>query len=372
MPPARSFRDTTRHMNRLKVALIGCGWAGELQMTRGFDLLPELFEVTVCCSRHADGRRSFSAKHHIPRDTNSFDEVLAMRDIDVVSICTPPPLHHDMIVAALAADKYVICEKPLVSSLWQLDAIIDADRRAMARVMPIFQYRFGSAIPKLKEIIGSGLAGRPYVASVETLLRRTADYYRVEWRGKFATELGGVLVTQAIHNHDLLLHLMGPVSSLAAFKATLVNPVEVEDCAAACLRLESGALASLTATLGSARPSTRMRLCFERATFERQCFDAATSQLAEEPWNFTASDPDVTAAIRQIMTRPADGPAGFASQFLAFHQALAEDGPLPVTLTDARRALELITGMFHSEDSDSIVALPITSNHPKYRSWAPQ
>jgi predicted dehydrogenase len=359
-------------MNRLRVALIGCGWAGELQMARGFSLLPELFAVTVCCSRDADRRRSFAARHRIPRDVQSLDEVLAMRDVDVVSICTPPALHYEMILAALAADKYVICEKPLVSSLSQLDAIIDADRRASDRVMPIFQYRFGSAIPKLKEIIGSGLAGRPYVASVETLLRRRADYYRVEWRGKFATELGGVLVTQAIHNHDLLLYLMGPASSVAAFKATLVNPVEVEDCAAACLRLESGALVSLAATLGSARPSSRMRLCFERATFERQCFDEATSRLAEEPWTFTVSDPGVADAIDKIMAGPADGPTGFAGQFLAFHQALAEDGPLPVTLTDARRVLDLITGMFHSQDTGSMVALPITEGHPKYRSWAPR
>ncbi len=359
-------------MNRLRVAIIGCGWAGELQMSRGFGLLPALFEVTVCCSRDVDRRKSFAARHRIPRDVQSFDEILAMRDVDVVSICTPPRLHHEMILAAFAADKYVICEKPLVSSLWELDSIIEADRRTLNRVMPIFQYRFGSAIPKLKEIIGSGLAGRPYVASVETLLRRTADYYRVEWRGKFATELGGVLVTQAIHNHDLLLHLMGPVSSVAAFKATRVNPVEVEDCAVAALRLESGALASLTATLGSARPSSRMRLCFERVTFERQCFDDATSRLAEEPWDFTVSDPRVADAIGAIMARPAEGPTGFAGQFSAFHAAVAEDGPLPVTLQDARLALDLITGLFHSQDSGGAVALPITNGHPKYRSWAPR
>lgn len=359
-------------MNRLRVAIIGCGWAGELQMERGFGLLPELFEVTVCCSRDMNRRKSFAAKYQIPRDVPSFDDVLTMQDIDVVSICTPPRLHHEMILAAFAADKYVICEKPLVSSLWELDSIIDADSRTMKRVMPIFQYRFGSGIPKLKEVIGSGLAGRPYVASVETLLRRTADYYRVEWRGKFATELGGVLVTQAIHNHDLLLHLMGPVSSVAAFKATRVNPVEVEDCAVAALRLESGALASLTATLGSARPSSRMRLCFERVTFERQCFDAATSHLAEEPWNFTVSDPSVAEAISEIMARPAHGPIGFASQFSAFHNAVAKDAPLPVTLKDARLALDLITGLFDSQDGGASVALPITSHHPKYRSWAPQ
>lgn len=356
-------------MSRLKVAIVGCGWAGDLQMTRGFNPLPDLFEVSACCSRRAEGRQAFAARYNIPHQTACLEEVLAMPDIDVVSICTPPPLHHAMILASLDADKHVICEKPLVGSLQQLDDVVAAERQTRRRVMPIFQYRFGSAIPKIKEIIGSGLAGQLYTASVETLLRRSADYYRVEWRGKFATELGGVLVTQAIHNHDLLLHLLGPVASVTAFKATRVNPIEVEDCATASLRLESGALASITATLGSVRPSTRMRLCFERVTFERQCFDEATSQLAEEPWEFTAVDPDCAAAIGAAMERPRQGYSGFAGQFAGFHQAIGQGTPLPVSLQDARRSLELISAMFHSAETGQHVSLPLPNTHPRYGGW---
>ena len=356
-------------MTRLRVAIIGCGWAGDLQMTRGFTPLPELFEISVCCSRQADRRQAFAARYNIPRQAGRLEDVLAMPDIDVVSICTPPPLHYTMILASLAADKHVICEKPLVGSLQQLDDVAAAVLQSDRHVMPIFQYRFGAAIPKLREIIGSGLAGRAYTASVETLLRRTADYYRVEWRGKFATELGGVLVTQAIHNHDLLLHLLGPASSAAALKATRVNPIEVEDCAVASLRLESGALVSITATLGSIRPSTRIRLCFERVSFERQCFGDATSQLAEEPWEFTAADPGSAAAIGAIMERPTQGHSGFAGQFAAFHQTVEHGTPLPVTLQDARRSLELISVLFHSAETGQQVSLPLSNTHPRYSGW---
>lgn len=356
-------------MNRLRVAIIGCGWAGDLQMTGGFTQLPELFDVTVCCSRHSEGRHAFATRYNVPRQAASLDDVLNMPDVDVVSICTPPPLHHDMILASLAEGKHVICEKPLVASLQQLDDIAEAERGAGGRIMPIFQYRFGPAIPKLKEIIESGMAGRPYTASVETLLRRSADYYRVAWRGKFATELGGVLVTQAIHNHDLLLYLMGPVVSVSAFKATRVNPIEVEDCAVGSLRLESGALASITATLGSVRPSTRMRLCFEHVAFERQCFDDATSQLADEPWAFTAANPGSAGALQAIMDRPTHQHRGFAGQFAGFHNAIRCDGPLPVTLQDARGSLELITALFESARTGQQVSLPIPATHPRYSSW---
>jgi predicted dehydrogenase len=356
-------------MSRLRVAIIGCGWAGDLQMTRGFTQLPDLFEVYVCCSRGAAGRQAFAARYNIALQAERLEAVLAMPDIDVVSICTPPPLHHSMILASLAADKHVICEKPLVGSLQQLDEVVSAERKTNRRVMPIFQYRFGGAVSKLREIIGSGLAGRPYAASVETLLRRSADYYRVEWRGKFATELGGVLVTQAIHNHDLLLHLLGPVSSVAALKSTRVNPIEVEDCAVASLCLESGALVSIMATLGSVRPSSRIRLCFEHVSFERQCFDGATSQLAEEPWEFAAANPDSAGAITAIMQRPASGHSGFAGQFVGFHRAVQRGTPLPVTLQDARRSLELISALFHSAETGQQVSLPLPNTHPTYSGW---
>ena len=76
------------------------------------------------------------------------------------------------------------------------------------------------------------------------------------------TERGGVLLMHAIHSHDLMTWLIGPVASVFARTATRVNPVEVEDCAVASLVMQSGALASFAATLGSQREISRLRLCF--------------------------------------------------------------------------------------------------------------
>src|SRR5204862_4365386 len=114
----------------------------------------------------------------------------------------------------------------------------------------------------------AGIAGKPYLATVETAWRRSAQYYETPWRGRLATELGGVLLTHAIHSHDLLTYLMGPVASVFARTATRVNAVEVEDCAVASLVMQSGALVSLAATLGSQKEISRLRLCFEHVTFE--------------------------------------------------------------------------------------------------------
>ena len=80
--------------------------------------------------------------------------------------------------------------------------------------MPIFQYRFGDGVEKAKRIIDAGIAGKPYVGTRRDASgSATPDYYAVPWRGKWATELGGVLVTHAMHLHDMALPDGGPVAA---------------------------------------------------------------------------------------------------------------------------------------------------------------
>jgi predicted dehydrogenase len=189
----------------LRVGIAGCGWVAGSQMERGFALLPEKFRVVACCDTEPTKAEAFACRHGIARALPCFDALVADPDIDVVSICTPPSLHFSMVMAALAGEKHAICEKPLASSLRLCDEIIAAEARSAARVMPIFQYRFGGGIAKMRHLVRSGRPGRAYVSSVETAWLRGPDYYFVPWRGRFATELGGVLLTQSIHIHDLFM-----------------------------------------------------------------------------------------------------------------------------------------------------------------------
>jgi predicted dehydrogenase len=264
-----------------------------------------------------------------------------------------------------------VCEKPLTSSLELADAMITAAETAKGRVMPVFQYRFGDGIAKVRHVIKSGLAGRHFLASIDTAKRRGRGYYSVAWRGKFATELGGVLVTQAIHIHDLVFWLLGPAAAVAAFKTTRVNPIEVEDCVVASLKMEDGSLVSLSATLGSARQVARLRFCFENVTFEKIGFDDDSSKPGEDPWTVIPKTPEIGLAIEGKMKEVQPQKAWFARQYELFHEAIHTGGPLPVELADARAALELITACYHSNETGRVVELPIGPDHPKYRGWVP-
>jgi predicted dehydrogenase len=282
-------------------------------------------------------------------------------------------LHADMVEAALRAGKHAICEKPFTSSLARLDEIVKLDASAPARVMPIFQYRFGTNMARVRHAIGSGLCGRAFVSSVETMWLRQSDYYEVRWRGKFATELGGVLLTQSIHMHDLLLWMMGPVAAVTGFKTTRVNPIEVEDCAAVALAMADGSLATLTCTLGSVKQVTRFRFVFENCTFECIAEDPGkVGNPGEATWRMWPKTPEIGAKIKAKMDETAPVRPRFAGQFEGFHEAIATGAPFPVTLDDARRSLELITAAFYANETGTAVRLPIGADHPRYGGWVPK
>ena len=352
----------------LNVAVIGLG-IGKAHIAEGYEKHSDKFRVVALCDLDAERLASVGDEFAVPRRTASFDEVLGMADLDVVDICTPPALHVRQTLAALAAGKHVICEKPLAGSLADVDRLIAAQRRAKCRIMPVFQYRFGNGLQKAKRIVELGVAGKPYLATIETAWKRAAAYYAVPWRGRWETELGGVLVTHAIHSHDLMTYLMGPIASVFARTATRVNPIEVEDCAVASLEMKSGALVSLAATLGSQTEISRLRFCFEHVTFESSL---EPYQPGDDPWVITPASPEAEARIAKALEDWRFVPSRYEGLLASYHAAIVDNGPLPITLADARQSLELVTALMHSGETGLAVALPIGKGHPKYRSWRPR
>lgn len=349
------------------VAVIGVG-IGRSHIVEGYVPNQDKFKVLALCDLNVERMTPIADEFGVERRTASFDEVLAMDDIDVIDICTPPMLHYPMVMAALKAGKHVICEKPLVGSLSQVDEVMAQEKISKGLLMPVFQYRFGDGIAQAKAIIDAGIAGKPYVGTVETLWERGADYYAVPWRGKWASELGGVLMTHAIHQHDLFTYLMGDVKRLFGRVATRVNPIEVEDCVTASLELENGALGSFTATLGSAGNMTRLRFAFENVTFES---DHEAYNPGDKVWKIEARNPETQAKIDALLKDWKHVPSRFETQMARFHDALVGNSPLPVTSADSRRALEIVTAFYHSSTTHEDVALPIASEHPRYQSWVP-
>ena len=350
-----------------RVAVVGVG-IGRSHIVEGYLPNGDKFKVAALCDLNQERMNAVGDEFGIATRVTSFDDVLAMADIDIIDVCTPPMLHHPMVLAALRAGKHVICEKPLVGSLAQVDEVMAEERRSAGKLMPVFQYRFGDGIEQAKAIIDAGIAGKPYSGTVETFWRRDADYYAVPWRGKWATELGGVLMGHAIHPHDLFTYLMGDIARVFGRVATRVNPIEVEDTISASLVMQSGALASLTATLGAADDTTRIRLAFENVTIES---DHAAYNPGDKLWKIQPRNEETRTRIDALLANWTHVPSRFQTQMQRFHAALVGTAPLPVTSADSRRSLELVTAFYHSSATGEDVVLPLGPGHPLYDSWVP-
>lgn len=350
----------------LRVAVVGCG-IGKSHVSAYRDLA-DRFELTAICDIDETKARELAEANDIPHVVGDIAELCRRNDVDVVDICTPPHLHRGQIEQVLRAGKHAICEKPLVGSVREVDEVMRLEAQAGKRVMPIFQYRFGHGLQKLKLLMAAGLAGTAYLATVETAWRRREAYYAVPWRGKWSTELGGALLGHAIHAHDMLCYVLGPIKSVFARTATRVNAIEVEDCAAVALEMADGSLGSLAVTLGSSAESTRHRFAFSSFSAESNTRPYSNSG---DPWSFTGDTPELASRIDETLTRFAPLPEGYAGQFYRFHEALVTGRELPVTLADARASLELVTAMYYSAQTGQAVELPLDADHPRYASWLP-
>ena len=349
---------------RLRVAVVGLGVGG--QHVQAYAARPDLFEIAALCDLDPERLRRFGDEHGVETLLSDYAALLADVKPDVVNICTPSNTHCDMIAEGLAAGATVVCEKPLVGSLADVDRLEAAEKASGRRIMPIFQYRFGNGLQRLKRLVDAGLTGEAIFTTIETSWLRGADYYAVPWRGKWATEMGGVCLTQAIHAHDMLSYINGPVASVFANLRTRVNPIEVEDCAAISVEMADGSLATLSATLGSTVQVSRLRFCFRNLTAESN-LDAY--RPSRDPWSFTGATPEIQAAIDAELARYVPGEEFFVDQFVRMHRALTGDGAWPVTLADARASLELITAIYESAVSGQRVTLPIPKDHPRYGGW---
>ncbi|QBF34322.1 Gfo/Idh/MocA family protein [Thalassococcus sp. S3] len=290
-------------------------------------------------------------------------------DIDLVDICLPPALHAETAIQALEAGKHVICEKPFATSLHDVDRIAQAAARADCQVFPVFQYRFGPAFAQLRALRDAGLTGAPHSAALETHWSRDADYYAVPWRGTWAGEQGGAIVTHAIHAHDLLSHYMAPVHAVTARLATRVNPIETEDTAALIFELEGGALATSSVTLGAASDQTRIRFVYE-------CLTATSGTLPYAPseggWSFIARAPSDQAEVDACLASAADEKPGFDGFLTEVAKALNGDpAHRAVSLADGRASIELVTAIYSAAQSARRTTLPLSADHPMRMGWRP-
>lgn len=223
------------------VCIVGFGAIGPIHAAAIKDL-PDVNFYAICdiVSERADK----CAKRYHCKAFYDFDEMLCDDKIDVVHICTPHYLHKEMTLKALKSGKDVVLEKPVAMNPGELDEILAYLKTTDRRVGVMLQNRTNNSICALKNIMETdpSIGKLLGVKGILTWKRDAAYYQADEWRGKWSTEGGGLLINQAVHTLDLLTYLAGKITSVRASISTklLDDVIEVEDTADALLHFENG------------------------------------------------------------------------------------------------------------------------------------
>jgi len=230
---------------RINIALIGAGTIGRLHAENVARHIPGARLAVV--ADPISGRASALADTFGARASTDAAEALGDRAVDAVIVAGPTHMHAATIVAAAAAGKHVFCEKPIALALEDARAAVDAVDAAGVRLQIGFQRRYDPGYRRLREAIARGDVG-----TVEMVVSTTRDPSPPG--PGYLESCGGMFLDTAIHDFDSVRFLSGEeVVEVFATASTLVTPDRRGpfdiDTAVTTLRLESGALASVTNSL---------------------------------------------------------------------------------------------------------------------------
>ena len=354
-------------MSKYQVAIIGTNIGAKHY--EGFQKSSDRFNIHTVCGLTKESIKNIVLPNSDTKISLNFEDILKIKEIDIIDICLPPHLHFSACKKSLESGKHVICEKPLVSSLKEIDELEEISKKTGKTIFPVFQYRYGPGFSKIKALIKSGIAGKPLVASLETHWNRGKEYYEKAWRGTWKGEQGGAILSHSIHIHDLLSMILGPVSSIFAKLTTRVNDIEVEDCAALTIEMENGALVTSSITLGAADDTSRLRFCFDGLTVESGASPNKPYNPADDEWKFIARTPVSQNQIDEVLSKIKEPKSWYAGMFDEIANKLDNTPSDEVTLLDARKSLEFVTAVYDSSRQKKSVNLPINKDNQLYNSW---
>jgi predicted dehydrogenase len=248
----------------VRIGVIGTGGIANGAHLPGYSQIPDDVEIFALCDIDPKALKTTSAKYpHVKHKFEDYNDLLAMDEIDGVSVCTPNGVHHAPTLAAFKAGKHVLCEKPIALNAKQGAEMVKAARKAGKILQIGYNSRFAPTNQVLKQFIEAGELGEIYYARAQALRVRGIPGWGVfidkEKQG------GGPLIDIGVHILDLTLWLMGhpkakSVSGVTYQKLGIRGDLvgfmgqwdykkfTVEDMASALVRFENGVSIAIEAS----------------------------------------------------------------------------------------------------------------------------
>lgn len=358
----------------LRVAVVGPGKFGTFH-AEAAAALPGV-QLAGLCSRTLAKAQELADRFPGATPYDSVDRMLAEADLDAVLIATPHKQHFEPAMKAIQAGVAALVEKPLTTSLAEANELVVAAEQAGVALGTVFQRRFFPAARRMRDAISQGRLGRVAAAELVAHLGRDRAYYEQDdWRGSWAGEGGGVLLTMAVHYIDLLNWMLGTPTSVYGRWDTLKHGdyIDVEDVAGAVVTYAGSAIATIQAMTTfengfASQPSPTVsyrapgfRLAVHGTAGHSVGLDE-TPELAQAVtnlWTFEGEADQLAQWCEQEAGRPSV-PEFHGLQIAEFLDAVRDGRAPAVTGRDGLNALEVIKGVYLSQARNKPVSLPMS------------
>ncbi|MGW1562242.1 Gfo/Idh/MocA family protein [Streptomyces sp. NPDC002144] len=364
----------------LRVALVGHAFMGASH-SQAWRTAPHFFDLpltpeqTVVVGRDAERATQAARRLGWQESATDWRQVVERDDIDLVDICTPGDTHAEIAVAALAAGKHVLCEKPLANTVAQAEEMTAAARHASGRgirSMVGFTYRRVPAVGLARQLVAEGRIGRVRHVRAQYLQDWLADPATpMSWRLEKDRAGSGALGDIGSHIVDLTQYLTGErLTGVSALTETFVDKrprpdgtgpgkVTVDDAAVFLSRLEGGGLANFEATryaLGR-KNALRIEINGDRGSL---AFDFEDMNVLHY---LDGTDPAASAGFRRVVATEPEHPYvaawwppghglgyehGFTHQVVDLLTAIAQGTDPEPSFADALQVQRVLDAVEHS------------------------
>jgi predicted dehydrogenase len=337
---------------KIRVGIVGTGGIAKACHIPGWQAHDDVEIVAVC---DINKKRAVAAaeEHNIPNAFKDFKELVKLKEIDIVDICTPNMVHTPAVIAALNAGKHVICEKPLAVTTAEVKKMGLTAKKKRRKLMTAQHQRFGAEAVSAKKFVDSGRLGEIYHARTYALRR---DLLPIG-PGFIDKRLsgGGPCMDIGVHALDLCMFLMGfpkPVSvtgtSRVNFAKGRVIPgawgewnrklYSVEDFATGFVRFDDGSTLMLEASwLGHYNMPECMKcqIYGKRASLEWPSgeFSTARDRVLQD---------GTLSPVKGLMPP-------HTAELFAFYDCVVNNKPSPVPVEETIKVIGILEGIYKSE-----------------------
>jgi predicted dehydrogenase len=313
----------------LKVGIVGMGFMG---MTHLAAWRTTNAEIVGMCSRTYRSDAN-NLKHYADYET-------LLSNVDVIDICTPTHLHHDMVVKAAAVGKHIVCEKPLARTVAEAQAMIDACKKAGVKLLVAHVVRFFPQYVHAKNVVDNGDIGD---VAVVRLTRASFKPTAPDSWFHDEAKSGGMMLDLMIHDYDYARWVAGNVESVFAKRASHQFPAMDGDYALAILRHSNGAISNIEG--GWVYPKPMFRTALEIA---------GSGGLIEHPADSStplgiylkdtgkSADIDIAVPLSPLIEDP------YVTEMKHFYDVLTKNIEPRVTAEDALEALKIALAAIES------------------------